>query len=260
MPADQQHNDNMPQRIPLLNRVLGWSVHAYTALGLVLAAGIAVLIFQGGERAFQQAFLLMLVACLIDATDGTLARLVRIKETVPEFDGTRLDDIIDFQTYTSLPLLLIWRAGILPDGWTWSLLVPLIASAYGFCQKSAKTDDGYFLGFPSYWNLVALYLYYLQLPGAAAVTLVLFFAGMTFVPLRYLYPSMRGRLNVISGVLAIPWVGLLVYALSIEVTHPDDRAHLRQLLVASLYYPAYYLLVSWRISLRLWLQRRTSAK
>lgn len=239
----------------MVRRVLGWCVHGYTALGLVVAAGMAVLIVEGTEAAFQRAFFLMLVACLIDATDGTLARLVKIKETIPRFDGARLDDIIDFQTYTSLPLLLIWRADILPAGWNWCLLAPLVASAYGFCQAAAKTDDGYFLGFPSYWNLVALYLYYLQLPGAAAVGLLLFFAAMTFVPLRYLYPSMRGRLNFISCVLAVPWVVLLGYALSLKISHPDDRAHLRQVLFASLYYPAYYLIVSWRISLRLWGKR-----
>lgn len=237
-------------------RLLAWCVHGYTSLGLVIAAWIAVLIVRGGEASFQRAFLLMLVACVIDATDGTLARLVRIKETVPEFDGTRLDDIIDFQTYTSLPLLLIWRAAILPEGWNWCLLAPLVASAYGFCQTSAKTDDGYFLGFPSYWNLVAQYLYYLQLPGAAAVGLLLFFAGLTFVPLRYLYPSRLGRLNFVSCALAVPWAALLAYALSVNATHPDDRAHIQQLMIASLYYPVYYLLVSWRISLRLWMLRR----
>lgn len=256
MQSDRQPDSNAAIRAPALRRLLAWCVHGYTALGLVAAAGMAVLIVQGGEVAFQRAFLLMLVACLIDATDGTLARLVQIKETVPDFDGARLDDIIDFQTYTSLPLLLIWRAGILPEGWNWWLIVPLVASAYGFCQTAAKTDDGYFQGFPSYWNLVALYLYYLQLPGPAAVGLLLFFAGMTFVPLRYLYPSMRGRLNFISCVLAVPWAVLLMYALSIELTHPDDRVHLRQLMIASLYYPAYYLLISWRVSLRLWMQRR----
>jgi phosphatidylcholine synthase len=135
-------------------------------------------------------------------------------------------------------------------------VAPLVASAYGFCQTSAKTEDGYFLGFPSYWNLVALYLYYLHLPGAAAVGLLLFFAGLTFVPLRYLYPSRRGRLNFVSCVLAVPWAALLAYALSVNATHPDDRAHIQQLMIASLYYPVYYLLVSWRISLRLWMLRR----
>jgi len=61
-----------------LRKVLAWCVHFYTALGLVAAAGIAVLIVQSGAQAFRLAFVLMFVATLIDATDGTLARRVRI--------------------------------------------------------------------------------------------------------------------------------------------------------------------------------------
>ena len=40
------------------------------------AAWIAVLIVQGGDANFRACFLLMLVATLIDATDGWLARAV----------------------------------------------------------------------------------------------------------------------------------------------------------------------------------------
>jgi hypothetical protein len=87
------------------------------------------------------------------------------------------------------------------------------------------------------------------------VGLLLFFACLTFVPLRYLYPSRRGRLNFVSCVLAVPWAALLAYALSVNAIHPDDHAHIQQLMIASLYYPVYYLLVSWRISLRLWMAR-----
>ena len=131
-----------------LQRVLGWCVHAYTALGLVLAGLIAVLLVHGGPGAFRWSFLLMVVATIVDSTDGTLARKVRIKEAVPSFDGRRLDDIIDFLNYTFLPLLLIYRAGILPAGYEAWLFLPLLASVYGFCQVQAKTDDGYFLGLP----------------------------------------------------------------------------------------------------------------
>src|SRR5262249_25321719 len=115
-----------------LRTVLGWCVHLYTALGLVCAAGMAVLIGRGDGLSFRLAFLLMVIATAIDATDGTLARRVRIKEAVPNFDGRRLDDIVDFLTYTFLPLLLIWRARLLPEGAEWCLLVPLLASVYGF--------------------------------------------------------------------------------------------------------------------------------
>ena len=63
----------------------------------------------------------------------------------------------------------MWRAGLAPGGW---LLFPLLASAYGFCRDQAKTDDGYFLGFPSYWNIVAFYCYFLALPGTVVIPVV----------------------------------------------------------------------------------------
>src|SRR5580765_4742526 len=163
----------------MLKKCLAWCVHGYTALGLVMAAGMAVAIYEGTPASFRFAFLLMLVATLVDATDGTLARAIKIKEVLPNFDGPRLDDLIDFQTYTSLPLLLIWRAELLHGESPAWLLAPLVASAYGFCQTSAKTDDGYFLGFPSYWNIIAFYLYLLQPATWLSVTLIVFFAVMT---------------------------------------------------------------------------------
>src|SRR5215469_10622793 len=109
-----------------LIRLLAWCVHLYTALGLVAAAVIAVLVVQGGPAAFRWSFVVMLVATLIDATDGTLARAIGIKKVLPHFDGRKLDDLTDFLTYTFLPLLLIWRAQILPAGWDGLLLLPLL--------------------------------------------------------------------------------------------------------------------------------------
>src|SRR5205085_5710370 len=96
-----------PGRTPTLTAraLLAWCVHLYTALGLVAAAAIAALIVQGGADAFRWAFVLMLVATAIDATDGTLARRIRITEVLPGFDGRRLDDLIDFLNYSFLPLL-----------------------------------------------------------------------------------------------------------------------------------------------------------
>jgi len=231
---------------------LGWCVHFYTALGLVAAAAVAVLLVQGGAEAYRRAFLLMVAATLIDATDGTFARWVRIKDVLPGFDGRRLDDLVDFLTYTFLPLLLIWRAGLLPENYDAVLLLPLLASAYGFCQTSAKTDDGYFLGFPSYWNLVAFYLYTLQpLSGWFALGVVVLLALLTFVPSRYLYPSQRGRLNQITSLLGALWTILLVW---IIWNMPDDST--RPLTLLSLLFPAWYLGASWIVSVRLWRRKR----
>jgi phosphatidylcholine synthase len=235
-----------------LKRFLAWCIHFYTALGLVAAAGIAVLIAQpeANAESFRWAFVLMLVATLIDATDGTLARKIRIKEVLPGFDGRRLDDLVDFLTYTCLPLLLLWRSGIVAP-YEWCLLGPLLASAYGFCQVSIKTDDGYFLGFPSYWNLIAFYLYFLQPPVWLSLTLLWTFALLTFVPARYLYTTMqRGVLNQLINVLGVFWGALVVWIL-----FAFPAQYTRWLLLVSLLYPAFYLAASWWISLRLWRRR-----
>ncbi len=244
-----------------LRRFLGWCVHFYTALGLVCAAAIAAAIVKDTPASYRRAFVLMLIATVIDATDGTLARAVRIKEAVPSFDGRRLDDIIDFLTYTALPLLLIWRTRLLPAEQEAWLLLPLLASAYGFCQVSAKTDDGYFLGFPSYWNLVAFYLYVLDfyvvpLPSWLVIGVVAGFALLTFVPSRYLYPTQKGRLNRVTNVFGVLWGGLLAWVLYRLPSKPPADEATRWLIIGSLVFPLYYLVVSWAVSVRLWQRRR----
>ena len=75
---------------------------------------MAVFIVEAEPEVVSLGVRLMLVACLVDATDGTLARRLRVKELLPNFDGAKLDDLIDFLTFTSLPLALVWRAELLP--------------------------------------------------------------------------------------------------------------------------------------------------
>jgi phosphatidylcholine synthase len=238
----------------MLRKILAWSVHLYTALGLVAAACMAVLIVRGGETFFRLALALMVLATLIDSTDGWLARRARVKEFAPSFDGRRLDDLIDFQTYTSLPLLLIWRAGLLWDGRAWWLLLPLLASAYGFSQVNAKTDDGFFLGFPSYWNIVAFYLYLLRPPVWVSLTLIITLSLLTFVPWRYLYPSQRTQFSRLTNLLAALWFATLLLILARPV---DDS---RLLVMLSLAFPIYYMLMSWALTLRLRRRRMRNAE
>ena len=243
----------------LAMRLAAWGVHLYTAIGLILAARMAMLLVRGGAEAFRETFILMLVASLVDATDGTLARKVKVKSVLPGFDGRKLDDIIDFLTYTFLPLMLVWRAGLLPEGAEAWLLLPLLASAYGFCQVEAKTEDGYFLGFPSLWNVVAFYLYVLHLPGWVAVAIVATLGVMTFVPSRYLYPSSQpGALNKISNLLGAPWCALLLVVMCRLPGGPSTVADdiTWWMAAGSLYFPIFYMVASWVITLRFWKARR----
>ena len=237
----------------IVGRIVAWCAHLYTALGLVAAAGIAVLIVRREPGDFRAAFVLIFVATAIDATDGSLARRARVREVTPSFDGRRLDDIIDFHTYTTLPLLLIWRSDVLPSHLAGWLLLPLLASAYGFSQTEAKTEDGFFLGFPSYWNVVAFYLYFLRPVPWVSLTVLVGLALLTFVPVKYLHPSLQGRLSWWTNFLGALWAGVLLLAL-VRDERPSD------LVIVALFYPAYYMIASWAMSLHSLRQRRSRSR
>ena len=223
-------------------QIFAWLVHLYSALGAVIAF-IAVLFID--QLQFREAFFLMTLAVLIDASDGTLARAARVKELLPDFDGDRLEDIIDYLNYVMVPCLLLIRANLLPpQDAVWLVAFPLLASAYGFCQKQAKTADHFFLGFPSYWNIVALYLYVLRAPLWFNGFVILALSILVFVPIRYVYPSRSPHLRSLTNSLGILW-GLASLAMIYWLPEPS-----RELVYASLFFPVYY------VCLSLWLELR----
>ena len=227
-----------------LRRAFAWLAHLYTAMGFVCAAGIVVLVVRGDDASFRWAFVLMMVATAIDATDGWLARAARVHEVLPGFDGSALDNLIDFHTYTSLPLFLLWRAGTLPGSLAWLLILPLLASAYGFSQVNAKTDDGFFLGFPSYWNIIAFYLYVLRPTVWVSAALLVIFAVLTFVPTHYIYATRGGPFARVINVGAAIWFAVL--GLVLVGTVGDSRL----LAIISLIYPIVYLALSAVVTVR----------
>lgn len=221
---------------------LAWLVHLYTASGLIAAMAMGVLIVRGGDAAFRAAFALMIVATAIDASDGSLARAVGVKQVLPEFDGTLLDNLVDFHTYTTMPIFLLWRAQILPPHLQWLLLLPVLASAYGYSQTNAKTNDGFFLGFPSLWNVVAFYVYFLRAPVWVAAAILVVLSIATFVPTRYLYPSRGGPAARVLNMAGVVWIVLT----AVIVARPlGERI---QLTLISLAYPVAYLTLSGLVS------------
>lgn len=226
--------------------IRAWSVHLYTASGMVVAAIMAWAIVSGGANGFRLAIGMMILATLIDATDGTLARRWRVREVIPGFDGRRLDDIIDYQTYTSLPILFIWRTGTVPDAYGWWLLVPLLASLYGFAQTDAKTADHFFLGFPSYWNVVAIYLYWFGLPVGWNIAIILLLAILTFVPALYLYPSYRGQYSQLIRWSCLIWAVMLTLIVLEMCGDPGP------VILISFAFPILYMALSWMITWRRW--------
>jgi phosphatidylcholine synthase len=199
-----------PAEIENGRRTLAWAVHLLTASGA--AVGLAALLetARGEPRA---ALLWMLVALVIDSVDGTLARRAEVERVVPRIDGRRLDDIVDYLNYVIVPVFfLAWLGRIEPLA---VAALPVLASAYGFSQTEAKTEDGYFLGFPSYWNVVALYAFLLEVSAPVTTAWLVGLSIGVFVPLKYLYPSQMtewGRvMNAGAGVWIVATAALLLW-------------------------------------------------
>ena len=224
-------------------RLAGAAVHLYTASGSVLGLLIVLAAFEGEV---ETALWLMLATLFIDGTDGMLARHFRVKETIPWFDGALMDNIVDYLTYVFAPIVLLWTTGYLPDGalgWVAAAL-PLLASCYQFCRVDAKTADHFFLGWPSYWNVLAFYVIVLDLGEVWTTVVLLVFAVLVFVPIRYLYPSRMRSLQGLTLTLTLVW--LVTYAvLVVQLPDPDPWV-----VAVSLGYMAYY----WGLSI--WLTAR----
>ena len=223
--------------MPSVINLRGYLVHAYTASTLIFVTlGLQWCL----EGHFRKALIAMGVTILIDATDGMLARRFRVKETAARVDGALLDNIVDFLSYVALPMLFMMQAEMLLTPVTLWVSFVMFASAFGFSRTTAKlANEGFFVGFPSYWNIVVFYLYILGTPATFNTLVVFVLSLFVFVPLRFLYVSRLQRWRGLHFVLATVWGALCVAALL--STSSDLRVGLLSL---SLFYVVFYMLDS----------------
>lgn len=212
-----------------------WFVHAYTALGLLCAAAAYLTLKHDSAQAF---FLWLAAAVIIDSTDGYLARKFRVAERLPEFDGRKLDDIVDYLTYVFVPVLAVWEWGLLPEGLAWVGVLPLLASGYGFSQQRAKTEES-FVGFPSYWNVVVFYMVTLEWNPILNALLLVGLSILVFWPIHYIYPTRARWLMPLTLGLAGVWGIFNLVALITLGTLASRTAA-----TASLFFPVYYVILS----------------
>lgn len=220
--------------------VCAWAVHLYTALGAVL--GLLAINYIARDN-WRGAFVMMAIAVAIDASDGTLARALRVLERIPFFDGAMLDNIVDYLNYVAVPIFLMMHAQILPSTVAGATIAgfAMVASAYGFSRVDAKTEDNYFRGFPSYWNLAALYLYCLGFAPMLNAAIVALLALMVFVPIKYIYPNRTEPMRPLTLTLAAIW------AVATAAMLPMLPAHSDILLYTSLAFVVYYFVMSFAL-------------
>ena len=171
-----------------LRYIAAWAVHIFTASAACIGVFTLEKIYQ---HEYTFALWLMAITVIIDAVDGTLARLVGVKKILPKIDGALLDNIMDYLNYVITPcFFLLVKPDMLPNDYAIFIIAAItITSAYQFCQDDAKTPDHFFKGFPCYWNIAVFYMYIFNTSMIFNAILLSIFCVLIFVPVKYVYPS-----------------------------------------------------------------------
>lgn len=214
--------------------IAAWGVHLFTASGAVVSV-LAIAAIGRGE--WRMALAWMAAAMVIDSFDGMLARAVRVRQVIPGVDGALLDNMVDYLGYVVAPAYLVLEAPLVPEGTELAAAAAiLLSSGYQFAQIEAKTDDFFFKGFPSFWNVAVLYLLLGGLPPTLNLGILLALAVGVFVPLHWAYPSRMTRLRGTMITLTMLW-GLSVAGLLVVWPPPGSTG----VVVSFLYVPVYML-------------------
>ncbi len=198
----------------MYQKVLAWSVHLFTASGL-LAGFMAILAIN--QQDYRGAMLWLLLALVIDGIDGSFARLFKVREVLPQVQGKNIDYVIDFATYAIIPAYMIYQMQMVPEAWNLpATFLILMVSAIYYGLDGMVSEDDYFVGFPVLWNMVTfLLVFVVTFSPLFNLLTILFFAVLHFVPLKFAYPSHRSRffwptifasVLFLGSLLAIVWI------------------------------------------------------
>jgi phosphatidylcholine synthase len=191
-------------------------VHVFTALGAVCGLFAIVAVYSG---AWELVFAWLTLALFIDGIDGTFARMADVHTRLPRFSGERLDLVVDYVTYVLVPALTLWQAGYLRG--TVGLLLTcliLLSSLFHFSDTESKAEDYSFIGFPAIWNIVAFYIFALQLNAVVAAALVAVCVVLTFVPWKWAHPLRTEKFRIAT--LAAAGIGSIAALMTLWLGFP----------------------------------------
>jgi phosphatidylcholine synthase len=192
-------------------RAGAWCVHVFTASGVVcgLLALSAV-----EQRSWETALGWLLIALVIDGIDGPIARKIGVARVLPRFDGATLDLLVDYFTFVIIPALIFYRSELLPEPVRFACAAAVLMSAlHHYCNRDIKTEDGYFVGFPAFWNIAVFYLYRFPQSPPVAASIVVLLCALTLVPVKVAHPFRVKKFHQMNIFVSFLWLALAAVAL-----------------------------------------------
>ncbi len=190
-------------------------VHLWTLAGLGFAMMAAQRIVAGDLNAAARWLMMVLV---VDHSDGTLARTLKVSRHFPRISGETLDLVTDVVGLTFVPMLFCWRAGTFSPGWGAPLAVAAaVTCSYKYAMKSKVLEQGYSLGAPPAFFSVLLF-WVLRLGQVWAALYTIGLIVMCWLPVRYPItslvtthwkPGLESITNYLAFIAMVPGMILL---------------------------------------------------
>lgn len=196
-----------------------WGVHSITLAGLVWAC--LAMIALGNDQV-KLMWLFLGIAMVLDGLDGPLARKYGVKIHAPNMDGSILDIVIDYLTWTFIPAYFLFLSGLTGNvGWSAAMfMVICISSMFCYANVGMKTDDLYFMGFPAAWNVVAAVMYIIEPPVWANIVIIILLAALTVSPITFLHPFRVKALRGVNVVATALWLITMVWLVAVAPELP----------------------------------------
>jgi phosphatidylcholine synthase len=222
-----------PMQVSSRHNRIAWAVHVFTAMGAVVGMLAIEAVFKDKVKA---AMVYLLITQVIDGVDGPMARQIDIVRAAPKIDGYVMDLVIDYLTCVIVPAAFMNRFGLFPS----SMSIPMIClivflSAMWFSRTDMMTDDLWFNGFPSTWNLVAPTLYLLGTPKIANVIACLGLCALLMTNIKFPHPMRSGGPRQMKAMTLVA-TGLWLSALLWGAFDPTLRNGVKAVLVLVLGY------------------------
>ena len=168
-----------------LELILGWCVHLLTASSAVIALyGFQAVLKQD----FRLVLIFLVITIILDAIDGPLARVLKVKENIPNFDGALLDYIVDFVSWVVLPAFVILQSDFFTQKWRVMVaIIIVLSSCYQFCCTDLKDKTSTFKRWPSAWSIVVICLFLWTPTIYTSLFFIFLLALLSFVPVFFIH-------------------------------------------------------------------------
>ena len=168
------------------NKIPACLVHFLTGSGIIFSFMALVSLIEGNKL---QTFMFLITALIIDTIDGTLARKFKTEMIFPNIDGKTLDAIIDYINYIFIPCIILYKFDYLPLNFT--IVIPIVIlciSLYSYVNIKLIDATFSYIGFPSIWNVIVLYLEILSFDKMINLLIIIFFILLKFAPFKVIHP------------------------------------------------------------------------